>query len=407
MQLNAKSTTNGLMMIIKTITLILLGTAMLWALGVPSRLLAQSSPTLTLQQTSPGLFTLSWTSQAGVTYQPDYATVLDPFAPWTALGNPVSAAGSTAQITLTEPGTSPIFYRVRVLPDSGLPSAGIVSPTANQTVSGTITVVAGAAVPSGQLASVTLYLDGLPYQTKTSGNLTFYLNSAEYDNGVHQLYVVAGDNFGISYLGGNPDADPPSNLTASAPINLTFQNAVRWPDFCPIFDADMPITMQSDVFPTNYTIFVEDASGSTVRTWTGSTTDGNIQDYWDGNDSAGNPVPAGQAYWISLFLGDFSSPPSLQTALLSPTLASPAATTTATSTPLPKAAPGNGINTGLTITSCRRNRSRRLPCPRAPVRGTDSQRPRPPLPGTIPCASITAWDRPRPGARQPRPVRQV
>ncbi|MHB8523037.1 MAG: hypothetical protein ACYDH9_20090 [Limisphaerales bacterium] len=41
----------------------------------------------------------------------------------------------------------------------------------------------------------------------------------------------------------------------------------------------MSITAEADTFPTAYTVFVEDANGRTVRTWTGSTSDGRIQDY--------------------------------------------------------------------------------------------------------------------------------
>ncbi|MHB8521499.1 MAG: Ig-like domain-containing protein [Limisphaerales bacterium] len=303
----------------KTRETILLGMAML--LGPTAGIMAQTGPRLTLQQSAPGQFTLSWTAQAGVSYQPDFASVLDAFAPWTAVGNPVTASSSTAQITLAQPDTSPVFYRVRVWPDNGTPTASLVSPTANQTVSGVITVVAGAA-SSSQLASVTLYLDGLPFQSKTAGDLTFFVDTTHYENGTHQFYVVAGDNVGISYLGGNPDADPPSNLTQSAPITVTFQNTLRWLDACPIFDSDMSITAESSTFPTAYTVFVENSGGSTVRTWTGNTINGTIQDYWDGNDSVGNPVPAGQAYQVWVFLGALSSPPSLQAAMLS------AATTT-------------------------------------------------------------------------------
>jgi len=155
---------------------------------------------------------------------------------------------------------------------------------------------------------VTLYLDGIPIQTKTSGDLLFTFESAHHANGVHEIYAIARDNVGISELGGNPGASIVANETQSASHFITFANILRWTNADHLFDSGVSIIAESDVFPTDYTVFVEDAAGNTVRIFTEQTLDGQIQTYWDGLDGLDNPVPTEQPYTVTLSLGSFSSP---------------------------------------------------------------------------------------------------
>lgn len=272
-------------------------------LGLAAVAGAQTGPSLTLQKPSPNQLRLLWTSQAGISYQPDTTSNIDPFALWTPFGNPVTASGSSSQITFNRPAAASGFYRVRALPNNGLPSVRIVSPAQGQTVNGLVTVVVNAA-DDRRLSSVTLYLDGVPIETKTEGDLTFRFHSAHYPNGQHQLVAVAADNNGIPYLGGTANANVVVNQAVTPTRTLTFQNPLRWLNADPLFEAGVSISAESDVFPTDYTVYVEDEAGATVKAYVEHTANGVIESYWDGTDEAGNPVPEEKAYTVVLALGD-------------------------------------------------------------------------------------------------------
>lgn len=270
--------------------------------------LAQLRPQITIDKPSANQLRLAWTSQAGTTYQPDFAHELDVFGLWSPEGNPVTAAGASVQTTFTQPANSQRFYRVRGLPDDGFPVVHIVSPMNGAAIGGPVKVLVSAA-DDRRLSAVTLYLDGQPLQTKTSGNLVFEFDSAHYANGPHEIYAVAQDNAGISYLGGDPNANTVFNETQSATHSLDFQNVLRWINADHLFDSTVSIIAESDIFPTDYTVFVEDAAGNTVRIFTEQTLDGSIQTSWDGLDGFGNPVPEEQPYVVILALGSLTSPP--------------------------------------------------------------------------------------------------
>ena len=168
--------------------------------------LAQLRPQITIDKPASNQLRLTWTSQSGTNYQPDFAGELDVFGLWSPEGNPIAAAGASVQTTFTQPTNSLRFYRVRGLPDDGFPVVRIVSPTNGAAIGGPVKVIVGAA-DDRRLSTVTLYLDGQPLQTKSSGDLVFEFDSAHYANGTHEIYAVAQDNAGISYLGGDPNAN--------------------------------------------------------------------------------------------------------------------------------------------------------------------------------------------------------
>ncbi|MEI2722228.1 MAG: Ig-like domain-containing protein [Verrucomicrobiota bacterium] len=283
---------------------------LLAGLLLPQAGLAQLRSQITIDKPSSAQLRLTWTSQTGTDYQADFAEELDVFGLWSPEGNPLTAAGASVQTTFTQPTNSQRFYRVRGLPDDGFPVVRIVSPTNGASLGGPVTVTVGAA-DDRRLSAVTLYLDGQPLQTKTTGDLLFEFDSAHYANGSHEIYAVAQDNAGISYLGGDPNANTVFNETQSVTHALDFQNVLRWINADHLFDSTVSIIAESDIFPTNYTVFVEDAAGNTVRVFTEQTLDGSIQTSWDGLDGFGNPVPEEQPYVVILALGNLSSPPAV------------------------------------------------------------------------------------------------
>jgi len=113
----------------------------------------------------------------------------------------------------------------------------------------------------------------------------------------------AQDNAGIGYLGGNADANVTANEGLSAAITLNFANVVRWVEPASGFDSFVPVSIRSDTFPSDWTVFVQDAAGTVVRTISGFTSDGIVETDWDGNDNNGNPVSSEAAYRVLFTLG--------------------------------------------------------------------------------------------------------
>ena len=68
---------------------------------------------MTVLQTGPGGWTLTWTSAPGVVFAVEEAA--EPSGSWQNVGT-VTAAGSTAQFTVPIPLWPRAFFRVRVAP---------------------------------------------------------------------------------------------------------------------------------------------------------------------------------------------------------------------------------------------------------------------------------------------------
>jgi flagellar hook assembly protein FlgD len=74
-----------------------------------------------------------------------------------------------------------------------------------------------------------------------------------------------------------------------------------------LFESFVPIGVESDIFPADWTVVVEDLTGSTVKSFSGFTSDGIIQTNWDGTDSNNNPVAGDAAYKITVIVNASSS----------------------------------------------------------------------------------------------------
>ncbi len=99
-------------------------------------------------------------------------------------------------------------------PDTTAPSVSITSPTANQTVSNTITLTANATDTQSAVASVRFYLDGssVPFSTDITAPFTSSWNSAVVANGSHTVTARATDTAG--------------NIGTSSVITFTVSNTV-------------------------------------------------------------------------------------------------------------------------------------------------------------------------------------
>ncbi len=270
----------------------------------------QTPPTLKITKESSTSVRLSWNSQTGNQYQILHTATLDVFAQWNSVTEAIPATGIETSVVLTSPNPTG-FLRLHTLglPSTGLPTAKIISPGTGDTVSGLIRVFAHAQDDS-RLSFASLSIDGKEYDAAISeGELHWTINTGHFPNGAHTLVVRVVDNAGNGALGGNSDSNVAGNEVLSEPITLNFNNVVRWIEPVSGFETFVPISIRSDTFPSDWTVHVEDESGTIIRTFTGFTSDGIVETEWDGNDNNGAPAPAEKAYRVVFTLGQFVPEP--------------------------------------------------------------------------------------------------
>ncbi len=273
--------------------------AALFAFLSPSTVRA-AGPLVGVQATNSQI-RLIWPASAGLSYQIDGTPEISPFSLWSTVSASISLNGGTAG-ALVSASSNYQFFRVSVLPNDGQPSVRFLSPTNGAIVSG-LFKIAVVAMDDRKVQTVTLWIDGTPWQTLTNGDTVFPVQSKHFANGSHSFRVTAQDNAGDFGPGGGASATVSANEGAAGPLVLNFQNSLRWPDGDIDFDDGYSIRAETDLFPTNFTVYVEDEAGRSVRTLTGQTTDGIITAYWDGLDANGNAAPAGFTYPIEIVLG--------------------------------------------------------------------------------------------------------
>jgi hypothetical protein len=269
--------------------------------GVIQTALAQTPPLLQINSNTGNRVSVQWTSQVETNYQLLFTENIDVFSLWTPVGGALVATNTTTAVTVSNV-TASGFFKVGVVNEFyGLPTARICSPGNGSTVSDVITVVVGAQDDS-RLSAVDLFLDDVPVGTLTEGDLNFIVDTTHFANGTHTLVARAQDNAGIPYLGGVENNLVVANETYSTPITLDFQNPVRWPEAETLFESFVPINVESDIFPAEWTVVVEDSTGSGVKMFSGSTADGIIETSWDGTDANNNPVEPDAAYKITVIV---------------------------------------------------------------------------------------------------------
>ncbi len=241
----------------------------------------------------------NWNTLPDVDYDLQYTSLVDAFSLWTPVSGPITASGTNLSYVTPFPEGDRGFYRVLTYNGVPLPFVTIKSPTNGQTVSGLITVFLSAKDDS-RITAVSLYVDDNPVGEITEGKLELSLNTAHYSNGVHTLSARVQDNVGIGYLGGDPDEVTMVNEAFSTPVTLTFDNPVRWPDAETLFETDVPIRVETDIFPADWTVFIRNESGTTVRTFSGTTLLNLITTNWDGLDQNGQPLPSDAAYEVEV-----------------------------------------------------------------------------------------------------------
>lgn len=244
---------------------------------------AQTPPRLSIAKDSSTSAQINWTNIAGTSYRLWFTESLAPIS-WTPLEDAFSEdTNVSVSVSTTDMPTG--FFRVQIPTNGTLPAVRIFSPTNNQIVSGTIAVGVGAQI-TNQLQGVNLYLDDALVGFIDSGGIKFDLDTSHFANGSHTLYVTA--------------VDTANNEVSSSTITLDFENSVRWLDADTLFQSFVPISVESDIFPADWSVFVEDTNGVTIRTFSGTTLDGIIQTSWDGTDDSSVAVADEALYKITI-----------------------------------------------------------------------------------------------------------
>ncbi len=166
------------------------------------------------------------------------------------------------------------------------PHVRILWPTSDVVVSGLINVVVDAG-GGGCIKSLTLMVDGNDLSTVRDGPMEFHLPTNYFTNGIHTISVRA---FGNARW---------HNAAISSPIRVGFQNDVTI-EWQPLFGTRLPIRARLVYPEADWSILIKNDDGTSLRTISGVSTNGNIDVVWDAKDEHGNDVPAGVHYFLTV-----------------------------------------------------------------------------------------------------------
>jgi Bacterial Ig domain/FlgD Ig-like domain len=245
---------------------------------------------------------LQWVSQTNDTYAVQYANNMEWFNTWHLIADNITNPPSNAvwdDTGILSTNVTKRFYRVvRKDANYGLPCVTVLSPTNAATMSGNATVQVYATDDS-RISTITLVVDGKDFFTIRDGPMNFLLPTAFFSNGVHTISARATDNAGMPNLGGDANSPVEVNVSTSETVQVSFQNDITL-DWFEGFQSALPIQAYLTVSNADWTVTIKSESGTTVKTLTGSTSNGRINVTWDGTDSGSNPVPYDATYFISI-----------------------------------------------------------------------------------------------------------
>jgi hypothetical protein len=187
------------------------------------------------------------------------------------------------------------FYRVGLT--NPPPCLRILSPAAGATLTGLSQVIFDANL-AGQLSAATILIDDLPLWT-TNAVSPMPLPTSYLSNGTHKISIRVFDA-----------ADPngrQASVIASIVVNV--QNNV-WLNLGDAFGDFLPIEAHSAYANATYTIAIENEAGTPVKTFSGTTANGNINVTWNGLDSSNNDTPEDAVYYVTVSTSPSSTAPS-------------------------------------------------------------------------------------------------
>ena len=257
---------------------------------------------------------LFWASNTNEVYEIDYANQLagnsDGSTAWNKLYDACPSQGTNtfyldtgnyddSSPPILHPKNSPMrFYRVvKTGVNTGSnPTVAIISPTNGSVVSGNITVTINAS-SDAMLVDTILYVDGQEMLPSDDGT-NFVINTCEWWNGLHTLFVVAKSQSGLEGLLNNSSIT--YGCSVSAYTTVTFSNLISEFAFSqPFFEPALGQTQQvTATFAANcnWTLQILDISSNVVLTVTGS--GGTMEFDWNGTGNGGASIPDGNYTYL-------------------------------------------------------------------------------------------------------------
>jgi hypothetical protein len=264
-------------------------------------------PVSSITKTTNGNIRITWVSDTNDVYVAQYTTNLTWFNQWFVGQDNITNQGTSttwedaggSYPAPSDPSVTKRFYRiVRKDANYGVPCVNLLSPTNGATVSGIINVGVAASDDS-RISSVTLIVDGQDFATITDGPMSFSLPTTFFSNGVHTIAARATDNAGLVRLGGDPNSPYAVNVATSETVQVVFQNDLSL-DWFEAFQSSLPLQASLTTSNAGWTITIKSEGGATLKTLSGSTSNGKISAMWDGTDNSSNPVPYNAVYYVTI-----------------------------------------------------------------------------------------------------------
>lgn len=283
------------------------------ALGLTAVTSAQTLQFLQTKVTDEGAIQLRWQSRSNVIYQIEYATEISSNAGWDVLVSGFPSQGTNTiyldtgkywtEPTLKHPkDDAQRFYRVLAIETNTLipPVVTVTNPTPNAVLSGEVPINALIST-TNSITSVRFYVDGEEVELRGAddqGQSSWTINTTEWPNGPHVIFVVAETYAGTETTGQASTAQGGAGVSAMIPV--TFDNYIsKWYFSLPGFDSSLGetqrITAKFEAYST-WTLEIKDEFNSTVRNASG--TGATMLFDWDGLDDNGADLPNGECQFI-------------------------------------------------------------------------------------------------------------
>jgi hypothetical protein len=252
---------------------------------------------------------LNWQSQSNLVYRIEFAEGLSNGTSFDTLVDYFPSQGTntifldTGKYWTDPPLPHPKddsmrFYRVAIVDTNTLlpPVVTITNLSPNADVSGDVEVDVHVGT-ADTIASVNFFVDGEALETvdaDDNGDASYTINTTEWPNGPHTIFVVAQTSEGTATTGEFQTTE--QNAAGTSPLlPVIFDNYIsQWyfslPGFDPSLDETQHITAQFISY-SDWTLQIVDPFNNTVRNASGSGT--SMAFDWDGNDDFGSPTSDG------------------------------------------------------------------------------------------------------------------
>lgn len=270
---------------------------------------------------------LTWTSEPGALYEIQFSDNLAAGS-WKTLYPDMPSMGTSTfwtdagdytavpEVPRPELATRR-FYRIFKVGQN--PAVGPILTydgiTASEVLSGEVTVTVNGEDDDG-VSEIRLFVDGAEYDRRGNNPAEFIINTTEWRNGSHRISASAVDSAGVEFQTTPSIGAVDPNFSATAGVELTFQNYVSHFKFSEdLFEPEVGetqvITARLEKNST-WTLEIRDESDTLVRSATG--TGSTMSFAWDGNGEAGASLPQGSYYFyvsaVEIVVGGLRAPPS-------------------------------------------------------------------------------------------------